>query len=219
MSLPNLESYLHVLELTSLIENINVYNILCDSIGLEPRSNNGTLRLPLKTIGLHDAEPETALHDVPDPAPEDAAGGQQQGELKATDTVGAPNGDQATAAMSILPVPTSVGDGQHESGQPENPVGVDPIDAEQGSRPEVGTVVPDPDPAAVGDDGETGDDQDDDGDEYDDEAEEGSGSGDGPGSSFWDSVAGTWDWVTHKFDEFVDKISNSGRDEASDDQS
>ncbi|KAJ1335751.1 ectonucleotide pyrophosphatase/phosphodiesterase family member 1/3 [Microdochium nivale] len=203
-------------------QNINVYNILCDSIGLEPRPNNGTLRLPLKTIGLHDVDPETALHGVPDPAPEDAAGSHQQGELKGTNTVTVPNGDQATAAMSILPVPTSVDDGQHGSEQPGNHVGIDPIDVDQGSRPEVGTVVPNPDPAAIADEGETGNDQDDDdGDGHDDETDDDgdSGSGSGPGSSFWDSVTGTWDWVTHKFDEFVDKISNSGRDEASDDQS
>ncbi|KAL2209169.1 Phosphodiest-domain-containing protein [Sarocladium strictum] len=37
-------------------QNIEVYNMLCDSIGLEPMPNNGTLRLPLKPIGLHDSE-------------------------------------------------------------------------------------------------------------------------------------------------------------------
>lgn len=34
-------------------ENIEVYNIVCDSLGLQPQPNNGTLRLPLKTSGLH----------------------------------------------------------------------------------------------------------------------------------------------------------------------
>lgn len=34
-------------------ENIEVYNMLCDSVGIEPRPNNGTLRLPLKPIGIH----------------------------------------------------------------------------------------------------------------------------------------------------------------------
>jgi len=35
-------------------QNIEVYNIVCDSVGVEPKANNGTLRLPLKTNGQHD---------------------------------------------------------------------------------------------------------------------------------------------------------------------
>lgn len=35
------------------IENTEVYNIVCDSLGIEPKPNNGTLRLPLKPIGFH----------------------------------------------------------------------------------------------------------------------------------------------------------------------
>lgn len=36
-----------------VFQNIEVYNIVCDSLGIEPHPNNGTLRLPLKTQGLH----------------------------------------------------------------------------------------------------------------------------------------------------------------------
>jgi len=36
-----------------VFQNIEVYNIVCDSLGVAPHSNNGTLRLPLNTIGLH----------------------------------------------------------------------------------------------------------------------------------------------------------------------
>jgi hypothetical protein len=43
-----------------------VYNIICDSLGLEPKPNNGTLRLPLKTIGVHSSD--TSLPDPVDPA-------------------------------------------------------------------------------------------------------------------------------------------------------
>lgn len=35
-----------------------MYNLLCDSLGLKPKPNNGTLRLPLKPIGTHKAEDE-----------------------------------------------------------------------------------------------------------------------------------------------------------------
>ncbi|KAL9056584.1 MAG: hypothetical protein Q9162_002867 [Coniocarpon cinnabarinum] len=34
-------------------QNIEVYNIVCGSLGLQPHANNGTLRLPFETQGLH----------------------------------------------------------------------------------------------------------------------------------------------------------------------
>ncbi|KAH7124049.1 alkaline-phosphatase-like protein [Dendryphion nanum] len=49
-------------------QNIELYNIVCDSIGIKPAPNNGTLRLPLKPVGLHndtDASPnETPIDPV-----------------------------------------------------------------------------------------------------------------------------------------------------------
>ncbi|KAG7116136.1 putative pyrophosphatase/phosphodiesterase like protein [Verticillium longisporum] len=48
-------------------QNIEVYNILCDSVGLVPKPNNGTLRLPLKPFGLH--KPEDAPTELADPEP------------------------------------------------------------------------------------------------------------------------------------------------------
>ena len=42
-------------------QNIEVYNIVCDSLGITPHQNNGTLRLPLKTIGLHKPEPSPSI--------------------------------------------------------------------------------------------------------------------------------------------------------------
>jgi hypothetical protein len=49
-----------------MIENIEVYNMLCDSVGISPAPNNGTLRLPLKTIGLH-SDQHTGLDTPADP--------------------------------------------------------------------------------------------------------------------------------------------------------
>lgn len=46
--------------------NTNVYNIICDSLGIEPRPNNGTIRLPFKTTGLHDP---AAYEQPPDDPP------------------------------------------------------------------------------------------------------------------------------------------------------
>ncbi|KAK8218574.1 alkaline-phosphatase-like protein [Phyllosticta capitalensis] len=47
-------------------QNIELYNIICDTIGAEPKPNNGTLRLPLKPVGLHS---DTPLQDTPEDPP------------------------------------------------------------------------------------------------------------------------------------------------------
>ena len=39
---------------------------MCDSLGIEPKPNNGTLRLPLKPIGLHSDKPTSSEQDHPD---------------------------------------------------------------------------------------------------------------------------------------------------------
>ncbi|KAJ5630234.1 uncharacterized protein N7484_010334 [Penicillium longicatenatum] len=52
-------------------QNIEVYNIVCDSLGIDPISNNGTLRLPLHPVGLHSDEntpPMERPADPPEPA-------------------------------------------------------------------------------------------------------------------------------------------------------
>lgn len=51
--------------LTFESENIEVYNMLCDSVGLTPAPNNGTLRLPLKPVGVH--KPEDTPEEPEDP--------------------------------------------------------------------------------------------------------------------------------------------------------
>lgn len=48
-------------------QNIEVYNILCDSLGIYPAPNNGSLRLPFEPVGLHSDEPspDNLLDDPP----------------------------------------------------------------------------------------------------------------------------------------------------------
>ncbi|KAJ5274052.1 Alkaline phosphatase-like alpha/beta/alpha [Penicillium angulare] len=48
-------------------QNIEVYNILCDSLGIDPLPNNGTLRLPLNPVGLHSDEETPSLEQPADP--------------------------------------------------------------------------------------------------------------------------------------------------------
>ncbi len=51
-----------------------MYNIICDSLGIEPRPNNGTLRLPLKPIGFHSDETNEQNEKIDD-LKEDFSGG------------------------------------------------------------------------------------------------------------------------------------------------
>lgn len=46
-----------------------MYNIICDSLALTPKPNNGTLRLPLKPIGLHSADTSPPEPADPEPTP------------------------------------------------------------------------------------------------------------------------------------------------------
>ncbi|KAL4900693.1 hypothetical protein BDW74DRAFT_182527 [Aspergillus multicolor] len=50
-----------------VFQNIHVYNILCDSLGIKPHPNNGTLRLPLQPSGLHSDEDAPVLDTPSDP--------------------------------------------------------------------------------------------------------------------------------------------------------
>ncbi|KAI9781698.1 MAG: hypothetical protein M1816_002222 [Peltula sp. TS41687] len=51
-----------------VFQNTEVYNIICDSLHLNPKPNNGTLRLPLKPVGLH-SDNNTGAPETPyDPA-------------------------------------------------------------------------------------------------------------------------------------------------------
>ncbi|KAK3495493.1 alkaline-phosphatase-like protein [Neurospora crassa] len=50
-----------------VFQNIEVYNIVCDSVGISPAPNNGTIRLPLKPVGLHNDEPGAGIESPVDP--------------------------------------------------------------------------------------------------------------------------------------------------------
>jgi predicted AlkP superfamily pyrophosphatase or phosphodiesterase len=50
-----------------IFQNVEVYNIMCDSLGIVPHPSNGTLRLPLKTQGLHSENDNPGSEIVADP--------------------------------------------------------------------------------------------------------------------------------------------------------
>ncbi|KAI9367838.1 alkaline-phosphatase-like protein [Aspergillus egyptiacus] len=90
-----------------VFQNINVYNILCDSLGIIPHPNNGTLRLPLKPSGLHSDDDAPVLDDPSDPPA----------------TTAAPSAHLSSTASVPLPSPSaSSGANPQESASPkENP--------------------------------------------------------------------------------------------------
>ncbi|EFE29507.1 uncharacterized protein ARB_03653 [Trichophyton benhamiae CBS 112371] len=51
------------------LENIEVYNIICDSLRVQPHPNNGTLRLPLKPVGLHSDGKSPPIENLDDQDP------------------------------------------------------------------------------------------------------------------------------------------------------
>lgn len=88
-------------------QNVDVYNILCDSIGITPMPNNGTLRLPLKTVGLHGPDSQ-----VDEPADPDTAT-----SVDTTLSVGETPAVEPTKSLGVDPVTTKS-------------IGVDPVNTE-----------------------------------------------------------------------------------------
>ncbi|OXN28396.1 hypothetical protein CDV57_02868 [Aspergillus fumigatus] len=50
-----------------VFQNINVYNLVCDSLGIDPLPNNGTMRLPLQPVGFHSDEDAPIVDKPADP--------------------------------------------------------------------------------------------------------------------------------------------------------
>ena len=51
-------------------QNTEVYNIVCDSLGVQGRANNGTMRLPLRPVGVHGDEDDEDVKEEADPPDE-----------------------------------------------------------------------------------------------------------------------------------------------------
>ncbi|TAQ83722.1 hypothetical protein B7494_g7956 [Chlorociboria aeruginascens] len=100
-------------------QNIEVYNIICDSLNLTPKPNNGTLRLPLKPVGTHSSETNPVEPIDPEPTPSPAS-----------------NSDaDVDAIISISPIEAS--SAADPNIRPPVPVGVDPVENANVDRPVV----------------------------------------------------------------------------------
>ena len=107
-------------------QNTEVYNIVCESIGIKPARNNGTLHLPLRPEGLHsDADAPTL--DTPHDADEHA------------ETTDPPEPDDASAAEDNETADPAEQDGNSKAGISET---TDPPKQDEGSEVEDSDAEP-----------------------------------------------------------------------------
>ncbi|KAI1108443.1 alkaline-phosphatase-like protein [Nemania sp. NC0429] len=165
-------------------QNTNVYNILCDSIGMNPIPNNGTLRLPLKIVGLH--SDEIVLEQPEDPVTSSTSEAA------------------ATGVMSILPIATP------SSTQKPSTVslGVDPVGEEpkRPTRPAKPMTSKEPQaskPATSKDPRPSGKPQ----EESHKDSEKPDQPDENKSSPWWAPFKETLDWVKDQFNELVDKVT------------
>ncbi|KAH7176628.1 alkaline-phosphatase-like protein [Dactylonectria macrodidyma] len=167
-----------------VFQNIEVYNMLCDSLGIEPHPNNGTLRLPLVPVGLHD----------PEESPDEPADPETSGPTQ--------------PARPTLPVPPSqparptAPEKPEEPEEPEKPTGqaepTKPTEPTQSAEPTKSAKPTKSVKPTSGNDGSSGNGDTDDEEDSDDEDD--------------DKDEGWWDWLTEQVDKAWHKITGSDSD-------
>ena len=93
-------------------ENIEVYNIVCDSLGVTPLPNNGTLRLPLQPVGLHSDE-AAALANVEGPPVDSDDGNEPTASSPSAATVSL---DPPDVEITDAPLPTTPATEENDAG-------------------------------------------------------------------------------------------------------
>jgi hypothetical protein len=112
-----------------------VYNIICDSLDIDPKPNNGTLRLPLKTMGLH--SPETAPEDPIDPQePESITSSIQNASQSVSSTTSTSETSSPNPVIEISPI--EVSSAADPNVVPPAMVGVDAPEDANVDRPVIG---------------------------------------------------------------------------------
>ncbi|KAK7425850.1 hypothetical protein QQZ08_007699 [Neonectria magnoliae] len=173
-----------------VFQNIEVYNMLCDSVGIEPQPNNGTLRLPLKPIGLH--KPEETPEEPTDP---ETSG--KPGESKAPERPAVPEKPTAPTRPTLPVVPSqparpTVPEKPSKAAKPTEPTEpTEPTKLTKSTEPSKSSEPTNPaKPSSGSKDSEDDDDEDDDEDDGDDDDDK----------SFWewltDKVGKTWHKIT-----------------------
>ncbi|KKZ67479.1 ectonucleotide pyrophosphatase/phosphodiesterase family member 1/3 [[Emmonsia] crescens] len=93
-------------------QNIEVYNIVCDSLEIEPHPNNGTLRLPLNPIGFHSAENFPGAETPDDPPISTSA---SNAVITSKPQIDSPNQPSVTMSSPNAPDSTSTSENDGQS--------------------------------------------------------------------------------------------------------
>ncbi|KAH7310972.1 alkaline-phosphatase-like protein [Rhexocercosporidium sp. MPI-PUGE-AT-0058] len=131
-------------------QNIEVYNIICDSLNIVPKPNNGTIRLPLKPVGTH--TPETSLEEPSDPELTPSAASTPapvvvQSQIATQITTTSSPAPESTPTAPIPELPSSI-----PPPAPDAVISISPIEASSAADPEelspalVGVDPPEPEP-------------------------------------------------------------------------
>ncbi|KAJ5059590.1 ectonucleotide pyrophosphatase/phosphodiesterase family member 1 [Bipolaris maydis] len=171
-------------------QNIEVYNIICDSIKLQPAPNNGTLRLPLKPIGLHNDNDSTNTSE--NETPEDPVSSYTLTPSSSSSSSSSPSSTNLAAMSSSFLDPlssiTSSASGLDTGATLENEAPptrpTPPATSSSSSSPSTGGSADKGKGEEEGKEGNAGEDKD-------------------KGEESW------WEWLTHKADgieEWVDQF-------------
>jgi predicted AlkP superfamily pyrophosphatase or phosphodiesterase len=111
-------------------QNTEVYNIVCDSLGLTPVANNGTLRLPFRTQGTHDFDEAVEIPHDPqeDELPEVPNLANRPTPAQGFPTL--PAGSQLPPIPPLQPIPPEEVDETVKPDAPKRPVVHDGLDEE-----------------------------------------------------------------------------------------
>lgn len=99
-------------------QNTEVYNIVCDSLGLEPKPNNGTIRLPFQTKGIHNWDQVEIPHDFSADDGDDAFAATRPDVIVPVESVPAVSSSSTSKTPLAPPIP----DATEEPTVPNRPV-------------------------------------------------------------------------------------------------
>lgn len=159
--------------------------MVCDSVGIDPVPNNGTLRLPLTTIGLHDDPGAVGLDTPADPPTHTISTSTSISASPSTSTSTSTSTKQEPTTNPILVNPVSTSSAEPVA--PTNAVGVDPP-----VPPPQPTQSPSDSSGDGGDNNQEGDDA-------------------SPIDQVESSVKDFWDWFTGKVNGWWGKVTGHGK--------
>ncbi|KAI0390645.1 Phosphodiest-domain-containing protein [Xylariaceae sp. FL0594] len=178
-------------------QNINVYNILCDSIGLEPMPNNGTLRLPLKVVGLHSDEVTLEKPEEVTSTPADDAVATGMMSILPISITSSASSSSSSLSSTSPKKPAETTASQTLPVQSELPTPIyTPTSTVNSEKPkQSGGLEDSPEPSEPAQQGG--------------EEESESPKGDKPKGlvgSIWGSISSSIDWIVDKVDDLVDTV-------------